>query len=120
MKKIVAVDDNKMFIETIKDFIQMQKDFECITFTNPEDALRYVFDNEDVYAVVSDYEMPQLDGLHLAKKIIEENACSKIIIMSGHDTNYLKKKATEANLDVDKVYFLCKLNIINLPVILNS
>lgn len=120
MKKIVAVDDNKMFIETIKDFIQMQKDFECITFTNPEDALKYVFDNEDVYAVVSDYEMPQMDGLNLAKEIIEENACSKIVIMSGHDTSYLKKKAAKANLEVDKVHFLCKSNVINLPAILNS
>ena len=45
MKKIVVVDDNKMFLETLKDFVEgINKDFKCIAFSNPEDALRYALD----------------------------------------------------------------------------
>ena len=48
MKKIVVVDDNKMFLETLKDFVEgMNKDFKCIAFSNPEDALRYAKDEKE-------------------------------------------------------------------------
>jgi len=40
--------------------------------------------------------------------------------MSGRDTNYLKKQALKAEIDDDKVQFLCKSNIINLCVLLNN
>lgn len=120
MKKIVVVDDNKMFLETLKDFIEIQKDFQCVTFSNPEEALRYVLNNKEVYAVVSDYEMPQMSGLALAKRIIDELPAMKIIVMSGHDTNYLRKCTLKAEIDENKIRLLCKSDLINLCVLLNS
>ena len=121
MKKIVVVDDNKMFLETLKDFVEgTNKDFKCMAFSNPEDALRYVIDEKDIYTVTSDYEMPQMSGLTLAQKIIEALPATKVIVMSGHDTNYLRKQALKAGIDENKIQLLCKSDIINLCVILNS
>jgi len=120
MKKIVVVDDNDVFLETVKDFVESQKDFNCVTFLNPESALKYVIESKDVHAVVSDFEMPQMNGLILVKQIIEVLPAIKIIVMSGRDTNYLKKQALKAEIDDDKVQFLCKSNIINLCVLLNN
>jgi len=121
MKKIIVVDDNKMFLETLKDFVKgMNKDFKCVAFSNPEDALRYMIDEKEIYAVVSDYEMPQMSGLTLASKIIEAIPTTKVIVMSGHDTNYLRKQVLKAGIDENKIRLLCKSNIINLCVLLNS
>jgi len=121
MKKIIVVDDNKMFLETLKEFVEeMNKDFKCIAFSNPEDALRYVIDEKEIYAIISDYEMPQMSGLTLAKRVIEAIPTTKVIVMSGHDTNYLRKQALKAGVDENKIRFLCKSNIINLCVLINS
>lgn len=121
MKKVVVVDDNKMFLEILKDFVEgTNKDFKCMAFSNPEDALRYVLDEKDVHAVVSDYEMPQMSGLTLAKKIIEALPATKVIVISGHDSNYLRKLALKAGIDENKIRLLCKSEIINLCVLLNS
>ena len=121
MKKIVVVDNNEMFLKTLKDFVEsISKDFECMAFSNPEDALRYVVEKKEIHAVISDYEMPQMNGLTLAKRIIEVLPATKVIVMSGHDTNYLRKNALKAGIDENKIRLLCKSNIINLCVLLNS
>lgn len=120
MKKIVVVDDNQMFLETLKNLIEIQKDFNCVTFSNPEDALQHILTEKDVYAVVSDYEMPQMDGLTLVKQFIGKYPTMKIIVMSGHHTNYLKKIVQKSGIDESKVTLLCKSDIINLVVLLNN
>ena len=121
MKKIVIVDDNKMFLETLQDFVEaINKDFKCMVFSNPEDALLYVLEEKEIYAVISDYEMPQMSGFALAKRITEICPAMKVIIMSGHDTNYLSKQALKEEIDESKVRLLCKSNIINLCVLLNG
>lgn len=120
MKKIVVVDDNKMFLETLKDFIEIQKDFKCVAFSNPEDALRYILDEKEIYAVVSDYEMPQMNGFILTKQIVDRLPATRIIVMSGHDTKYLKKIALEFGINENEVEFLGKSNIMNLVVLLNN
>ena len=116
MRKVVVVDDNKMFLKAVKEFIECKTDFVCTEFSNPEDALRHVLKEKDIYAVVTDYEMPEMSGMTLAQKIIE----TKIIVMSGHDTNYLKKKAIKAGIDENKIRLLCKSDLINIVVMLNS
>lgn len=120
MKRIVVVDDNELFLNTLQNFIELQKDFTCVSFSNPENALRYVLNEKEIYAVISDYEMPQMNGFVLAKKIIEALPATKIFVMSGHDTNYLQKLASNAGIDEKKIQLLCKSDIINLPVLLNS
>ena len=121
MKKIVVVDDNKMFLDVLKTLVEnTNKDFKCMAFLNPEDALQYIIDEKDIYTVISDYEMPQMSGLTLANKIIEALPTTKIIVMSGHDTNYLRKHTLKAGIDENDFRFLCKSDIINLCVILNS
>lgn len=121
MKRFIVVDDNRMFLENLKEFVEgMDKDCKCIAFSNPEDALRYAIDEKEIYAIISDYEMPQMSGLTLAKRIIESLPKTKIIVMSGHDTNYLRKQALKVGVDENKIRLLCKSDIINLCVLINS
>lgn len=121
MQEIVIVDDNEMFVETLKDFVEStNKNFKCTAFLNPEDALQYIVEKKEIDTLISDYEMPQMNGLILAKKIIEVLPETKVIVMSGHDTNYLKNNALKAGIDENKIHLLCKSNIIILRELLNS
>ena len=109
-----------MFLETLKNLIEIQKDFNCVTFSKPEDALQHILTEKNVYALVSDYEMPQMDGLTLVKQFIGKYSTMKIIVMSGHHTDYLKKMAQKVGINESEVTLLCKSDIINLVVLLNN
>ena len=119
-RKVIVVDDNKDFLEIVKDSIEFRTDFRGIAFSNPEDALRYMLDEKDIYAVVTDYKMPQMNGFELTKQIISKLPTTKIIVMSGHDTRFLERIALKQGIDENKVKLLCKSDIINLVVMLNS
>ena len=82
--------------------------------------ITYMLDEKEIYAVVTDYEMPQMNGFELTKQIISKLPTMKIIVMSGHDTKYLEILASKQEIDKNKVKFLCKSDIINLVVMLNS
>ena len=77
-------------------------------------------EKKEIHVVISDYETPQMNGLTLAKRIIEVLPEAKVIVMSGHDTNYLRKHALKVGIDETKIQLLCKSNIIKLSVLLNS
>ena len=119
-RKVVVVDDSKVFLECLKDTIEFRTDFRGIAFSNPEDALRYMLDEKEIYAVVTDYEMPQMNGFELVEQIISKLPATKIIVMSGHNDKYLEKIAHKRGINTNKIKLLCKSDIINLVVMLNS
>ena len=98
-RRIIAVDDAEDFVSLVKQLIKAgHKDDEVEAFSNPWKALDYVT-KQDVDLVVSDCDMPGLDGFALAKKILEVRPQVKIIIMSGWDIPYLQKRAEKAGVD---------------------
>ena len=119
-RKVVVVDDSKVFLECLKDTIEFRTDFRGIAFSSPEDALRYMLDEKEIYAVVTDYEMPQMNGFELTKQILSKLPTTKVIVMSGHDTKYLERIASKQGINENEVKLLCKSDIINLVVMLNS
>ena len=120
MKKVVIVDDNKMLLEILNDFIEILGDFKCEAFFKPKEALRYILTEKDIFAVISDYEMSEMNGFKLAKQIIEERPEIKMFVMSGYETGDLKKLAAKDDIDVSKVVLMCKSKMINLMELLNN
>lgn len=70
--KILVVDDEPDFLELIKIFLERSSDeMEVDCVTSAEEALRQLGD-ECYEAVVSDYMMPDIDGLNLLKILKRE------------------------------------------------
>ncbi|MBR5227426.1 MAG: response regulator [Clostridia bacterium] len=86
MQKIVLVDDYKDWLIVLKEFIEGNNDAKCITFVNPLDALEYILKGNDVDIVITDYQMPQMNGFELSKKLVENSIKARIIVSSGYDT----------------------------------
>ena len=100
MKKIIVVDDFKDFADVVRDYIKGTTKQEVLAFYNPKKVLEYLENNKDIDILISDYEMPGMNGFELAKKVIEIFPNIKIIIWSGHDKSTLKNENENYNLNV--------------------
>ena len=120
MKKIVLVEDNKYFLNEVKEFLEYTKTLECVAFFEPERALKYILKEKGIDVVITDYEMPGMNGFMLAQKILDVFPGMRIIVMSGHYIDDLRKFAQKAGFDESKIELFDKGNIFELPKMLNT
>jgi len=79
---IVFIDDDTQILEVLNDFFSDL--YEVKTFDQPWQALRFIEDNKKMVEVcVTDYKMPTVNGVELAKKIHAVDPNIMIILMSG-------------------------------------
>jgi PAS domain S-box-containing protein len=79
---LLCVDDDPMVLDVLKKFFERDEDFSLFTCTNGYDALslvnQYQFD-----AIISDYSMPEIDGISLLKKIRTQDDQVLFIMFTG-------------------------------------
>ncbi len=81
--KVLLVDDEKDFLDQERIFLKKQNSYFSLNlFTNAKDGLKN-FRNSNYDCVVSDYQMPGMDGLELLKKIRKESKEIPFIIFTG-------------------------------------
>ncbi|WP_421384320.1 chemotaxis protein [Bacillus salacetis] len=101
-KKIVAAEDSPLLRKLLSDTLTEAGYDDVEFFENGKDALDYLTSlasseervEEKVNLIITDIEMPQMDGHHLTKKIKEDSRLSTIpvIIFSSLITEDLKHK----------------------------
>lgn len=64
---VVCVDDDGMVLDLLATMLDRVGEFEIEVFTDPVTALRRIREG-DVDCIVSDFEMPELDGLELLER----------------------------------------------------
>jgi DNA-binding NtrC family response regulator len=94
-KRLLAiVDDEKDITALFRDVLQRIKGISIVTFNDPKIALEHFNNNSAAYAVViSDFRMPEIDGMELIKKIKDSNPLVRTILMTAFelDDNLFKK-----------------------------
>jgi CheY-like chemotaxis protein len=88
-KYILLVDDEKDTLYTF-DLYLKSLGFSTISFVNPVEALNYFNKNfNNCILVIADYNMPQMSGIDMIKKIREKDWHDKIkiIITTATSTN---------------------------------
>jgi DNA-binding NtrC family response regulator len=83
MTSVLIVDDEEMVIASLKAFLQLETDFNVHTFTDPEDAARFVERNQ-VDVAVSDYLMPKMNGIQLLARLKELQPEASRVLLTGH------------------------------------
>ncbi|MFI3171086.1 MAG: response regulator [Eubacteriales bacterium] len=85
MYKLMIVDDEYDIRSGLAQYFPWnQVGFEVVRVEdNAKAALDYIR-NHAVDAVLTDIEMPQMNGIELAKAIYKENANTKVILLSAH------------------------------------
>lgn len=108
--KIAVADDSNFILEMINDFLHKGGYKEIRSFHHGQEALDYLQENpKEIDVLISDIEMPKMDGLTLCKKIKENKETSHILVMlySSLITDSLKHKgrAVGADFQVNKPQF---------------
>jgi DNA-binding NtrC family response regulator len=80
---VLIVDDEEMVLNSLNSFLMLETDYEVRTFTNPEEALEHVAQHP-VDMVISDYLMPQMDGITFLGKVKAVQPDVPRIILTGY------------------------------------
>lgn len=98
VNKIVFVDKNLQYANAIAEFIEKPNKQECIVFTNLDETLKHI-ENNNVDALFINVHTSNINVCLFAKKVLEKNPNIRIVIMGGHDTSYIKKACNQYGID---------------------
>ena len=85
--KVIFVDDDHEILDSIQAFIELALDdieakFEF--FSDGKTAIKWYQENKDVDLVVSDINMPEMNGIEMAKELRNLQMSCPIVFFSGH------------------------------------
>ncbi len=69
--KTLVVDDNKLFLKKTSDHLESHSDLCTFEASSPQEGLN-ILDEEEIDVIVSDYLMPDMDGIEFLEKVREE------------------------------------------------
>jgi DNA-binding NtrC family response regulator len=82
---VLLVDDEEMVLNSIKSFFAIETNYKLITYTSPIEALEALERNSrPVDLVVSDYLMPEMDGITFLAKVKEKLPLVPRILLTGY------------------------------------
>jgi DNA-binding NtrC family response regulator len=101
---VVIVDDEEMVLTSLKSFLNLESGYEVHAFTSANEALEFLKKN-DVSLVISDYLMPEMDGISFLAKVREVKPEVTRIILTGYAD---KENAIKAINDVGLFQYIEK------------
>lgn len=81
--KILVVDDEKDFVNIIKDYFS-NEGYEMLTAHNGEEALN-IASQKQPWLMLLDIKMPGINGIEVLKRIRKERIGTKVIIITAYD-----------------------------------
>ena len=80
---VLLVDDEEMVLSSLKTLLSLETDHDVQAFTSPAAALAYGAEHP-VDVVVSDYLMPDMDGIELLKRFRELRPHAPRVLLTGY------------------------------------
>ena len=80
---VLIVDDEELVTKSLRNLFQLQSDYRIITHTSPREALSAA-DSIPVDLVISDYLMPELDGITFLSKLREIQPQTVRVLLTGY------------------------------------
>jgi len=80
---LVLVDDEQLVLSSLKSFLSLETDYKINTFLSAIEALDFIEKN-DIDLVLSDYLMPEMDGITFLSKVREYRPEIPRIILTGY------------------------------------
>ncbi|MEH7492628.1 response regulator, partial [Neobacillus niacini] len=117
MYKIMLVDDEKLELEMIRDYVDW-KQYEIEVVGTAKNGMEALTVAEECFPdiIITDVKMPIMDGLQFSKELRKRNTQVEIIFLSGYDEfSYIK---TALQLEVTD-YLLKPLDFDELPSVIS-
>lgn len=101
---LVIVDDEEMVLTSLKSFLTLETGYEVKTFLSAKEALAFIRD-QDIDLVMSDYLMPEMDGISFLAEVRKLRPEVPRIILTGYAD---KENAIKAINDVGLYQYIEK------------
>ncbi len=79
--RIMIIDDDQGHLTSLEDALSLN-DYDVQAFLNPIEAVE-VYKSENFDVVITDYKMPQMDGIQVLKAVKKFNPDAYVLIMTG-------------------------------------
>ena len=96
--KILVVDDDELILKIISDWMTL-RDWEVSTARDGTEAYDLIVEKKDFNLVLTDYNMPQMDGLTLAEKIKNTDPLIQVILLTGTCRDILEQEINIIYID---------------------
>ena len=96
-KKLLVVDDDISYLNALKKIIT-KMGYAAEVAAGSEEALK-ILENEKFPLIITDLDMPGLDGVELCKQIKEINSKSIVYALSGYITEYDTENLEKSGFD---------------------
>lgn len=99
MAQILVVDDSNTMREIVSSFLK-QNGFEVAMANDGRDGLRQLELDPSIKLVVSDINMPNMDGLTMAEKIRTEqgNSAVRIVMLTTEDNAAMRARGKDIGI----------------------
>lgn len=104
-KSVLVVDDEPMVTTSLRSFLELETPYRVLTFSNPLKALAHDLDSDNVYVVISDFMMPQMDGISFLREVRVKRPQATRILLTGYAD---KENAIRAINEAGLYYYLEK------------
>ncbi len=102
--RVLIADDNREFIEILKEYINQQKDMKLVGVAyNGQEAIKLIY-SEQPQVVILDIIMPHLDGLGVLEKLQNEEKKPRVIILTAFGQENMTQRAVSLGAD----YYILK------------
>lgn len=88
-KSVVLVDDDQAYADLMVEILAQNLDCPVVSFTRPLDAL-VALPMIAPSVVVTDYNMPQLNGLEFIRQAVPLVPHAAFVVMTGHDLTFAR------------------------------
>ncbi|MCH7402904.1 response regulator [Belliella kenyensis] len=96
--KVFLVDDHAILLDGIKSLLEKDTSIHVVGLASTaENALEFIKNNE-VELLITDYNLPGIDGLALVRIVKKISPLTKIIILSMHDEAHLVKEILKEDI----------------------
>ena len=80
---IIIVDDEDMVLTSLRSFLTLETKYNIFTFISPKKALEHISSN-DFHLVISDYLMPEMNGIEFLSEVRKIKPQVPRIILTGY------------------------------------
>ncbi|WP_147464913.1 PAS domain-containing protein [Halococcus sp. IIIV-5B] len=98
--RVLHVDDEPGFGEMVATFLEREHDaFDVQTATSAREGFEYLTEaSESIDCIVSDYDMPEMDGLEFLESVREEHPDLPFILFTGRGSEEIASEAITAGV----------------------
>ena len=97
--RVALCDDHRIVMDGIKLLLEGAPDMECVGAANDGLEALYLLEHIKVDVLMTDLDMPEMDGLQVTQRVKEKHPDTRVLILSMHDEAAVVKRVMDIGAD---------------------